>query len=299
MSSISEVALAKVNLTLKVLGRRPDGYHQIESLVVFAAVGDRVTLDLGAEPSVETTGPFAADIAGENLVARALACLRRVEPRLTLGRVTLEKNLPVAAGLGSGSADAAAVVRAARRANPLVADALDWCAIAAPLGADITVCLTSRPAFMWGIGEKVRLLDSWPQLPAVLVNPRRPLLTGTAFESLRAGVASMPSRPPAISGPFATTEDLIAHLGGQGNDLERPAMQQLPVIADIKAKLSARPGCLLARLSGSGPTCFGIFDAREAAAEAAAVIASAHPDWWVRATEFGGLLADDRFSANG
>jgi 4-diphosphocytidyl-2-C-methyl-D-erythritol kinase len=284
---IREPAFAKVNLTLKVLGRRSDGYHEIESLVVFASVGDRLTLDPAAEPGIETTGPFATAIGCENLVATALARLGRIGPDLTLGRVTLEKNLPVAAGLGGGSADAAALLRAVRRANPRLSMALDWRAIAAGLGADVAVCLTSRPAFMWGVGETVLLLEGWHQLPAVLVNPGRPLLTTSVFAALRAGSALLRSRPPEIPGPFAAAEDSIAHLRCQGNDLERPAMQLLPVISEIKAALGAQPGCMLARLSGSGPTCFGIFDASEAAAEAAAAIASTQPGWWVRATEVG------------
>jgi 4-diphosphocytidyl-2-C-methyl-D-erythritol kinase len=287
MMSISERAFAKVNLSLKVLGQRLDGHHEIESLVVFAANSDRITLEPAAHPSVEVTGPFAMALAGENLISMALARLQQIEPRLTLGRVTLEKNLPVAAGLGGGSADAAAVLRAVRKANPQFATALDWRAIAVRLGADVAVCLVSRPAFMWGIGDKVRLLDRFPQLPAVLVNPRRPLLTARVFKALRAGVAPMSLEPPEIVGPFTTAKDLIAHLARQGNDLERPATQLLPVIADIKSTLSGRPGCVVARLSGSGPTCYGIFDAGEAASEAAALIASAHPDWWVQATRFG------------
>jgi 4-diphosphocytidyl-2-C-methyl-D-erythritol kinase len=287
MTAISERAFAKVNLTLKVRGQRPDGHHEIESLVVFAAISDHITLAPAANASVEVTGPFALAIADENLVTTALARLQQTEPRLMLGRVTLVKNLPVAAGLGGGSADAAAVLRVVRKANPRYADALDWRAIAVRLGADVAVCLVSRPAFMWGIGEKVRPLDSCPELPAVLVNPRQPLLTAPVFKALRAGGAPVRLEPPELPGPFATAKDLIAHLGRQGNDLERPATQLLPVIADIKATLSSRPGCLVARLSGSGPTCYGIFDVGEAASEAAAAIASAHPDWWVQATRFG------------
>jgi 4-diphosphocytidyl-2-C-methyl-D-erythritol kinase len=295
---IREPAFAKVNLTLKVLGRRPDGYHEIESLVVFASVGDRLTLDPAAEPGIETTGPFATAIGCENLVATALARLGNIGPDFPLGRVTLEKNLPVAAGLGGGSADAAALLRAMRRANPRRSMALDWRAIAAGLGADVAVCLASRPSFVWGAGEKVRLLDGWPLLHALLVNPRRPLLTAHVFRALRAGAAPM-SSTPVIPEQFARTEDLIAYLGRRGNDLERPALQLLPLIAEIKAILSARAGCLLARLTGSGPTCYAIFDSRESAVEAATVIAAAQPDWWVQATEFGGSRNDDCFSACG
>jgi 4-diphosphocytidyl-2-C-methyl-D-erythritol kinase len=287
MTAISERAFAKVNLSLKVRGQRPDGHHDIESLVVFAAVSDHVTLEPATDASVEVTGPFAMAIAGENLVTTGLSRLKQIEPRLKLGRITLVKNLPVAAGLGGGSADGAAVLRAVRRANPQFADALDWRAIAVQLGADVAVCLLSRPAFMWGIGEKVQPLDSCPQLPAVLVNPRRPLLTARVFKALRAGAAPLRLEPPEFPGPFATAKDLIAHLGRQGNDLEGAATQLLPEIADIKATLRSRPGCLVARLSGSGPTCYGIFDVGEAASEAATAIASAHSDWWVQVTRLG------------
>jgi 4-diphosphocytidyl-2-C-methyl-D-erythritol kinase len=299
MSPITEAAHAKINLTLKVLGRRHDGYHELESLVVFAAVGDHVALEPAAEPAVETTGPFATAIAGENLAAAALERLRRIEPRLKLGRVTLEKNLPVAAGLGGGSADAAAVLRAVRRANPQLSDALDWTAIAARLGADVPVCLASRPALVWGAGEKVCLLDGMPRLPAVLVNPRQPLPTASSFEELRAGPTARRLDRPAEPGPFGTAADLIAHLSRHGNDLERPAIQLMPVITAIMVSLRGRSRCLLARLSGSGPTCYGIFEAGEAAAEAAAEIAAAQPGWWVRATELAGSPARDRFSACG
>lgn len=299
MTSISERAFAKVNLSLKVLGRRPDGYHEIESLVAFAAHGDRITLEATAEPAVKVTGPFATAIAAENIVTRALAHLRRIEPRLTLGRIALEKNLPVAAGLGGGSADAAAVLRAVRRANRPLASTLDWRAIATQLGADVAVCFISQPAFMWGIGDKVQPLESCPHLPAVLVNPGQPLLTVLAFKALRAGPARMRPKAPPIPGPFAHVEDLIAHLSQQGNDLERPAMQFLPVIADVKTALGARPGCLLVRLSGSGPTCYGIFETGEAADEAAAAIAVQHPGWWVQATQLGGPHRDEDLSGGG
>jgi 4-diphosphocytidyl-2-C-methyl-D-erythritol kinase len=300
MTCVSECAAAKVNLTLRVLGRRPDGYHEIESLVAFAGLGDRITLEATGGRFVQVTGPFATAIAAENIVARAVAHLTTVEPRLAVGRITLEKNLPVAAGLGGGSADAAAVLRVVRRANPPFAATLDWGAIAARLGADVPVCLLSRPSFMWGIGEKVRPLESCPQLPAVLVNPGQSLLTVAAFEALRAGPASMRLGAPPIPGPFTNAEDLIAYLSRQGNDLERPAMQLLPAIAEIKRTLSARPRCLLVRLSGSGPTCYGIFETGEAAGDAAAAIAAQHPNWWVQATQLGGAPNRvDRFTGRG
>src|SRR5690606_18933100 len=146
---ITELARAKVNLTLRVLGRRPDGYHELESLVSFADIGDTVTLTVGAAPEVTVTGAFAMDIAGGNLVEAAMQRLARAEPRLRLGAIEIEKSLPVAAGLGGGSADAAAALRAVRRANPEIADAFDWHGFAARLGADVPVCFADAPALMW------------------------------------------------------------------------------------------------------------------------------------------------------
>ncbi len=152
--SIVECARAKINLTLSVVGRRSDGYHELRSLVVFADIGDTVTLTLGAPPEVSVTGPFSADIAGRNLVAETLTRLAQAEPRFELGAVTIEKNLPVAAGLGGGSADAAAALRAIKRANPAISDTFDWMGFAAGLGSDVPVCFVNQPSLMWGRGEK-------------------------------------------------------------------------------------------------------------------------------------------------
>jgi 4-diphosphocytidyl-2-C-methyl-D-erythritol kinase len=284
MTAIREIARAKVNLTLSVLGRRPDGYHEIESLVTFADLGDVVSLQPGAAPEIAVSGPFAGAIDGPNLLERALTLLREVEPGLRLGAVALEKNLPVAAGLGGGSADAAALLRAVRRANPDFAARVPWETIAARLGADVTACLGGRPALICGIGEKVEpLARALPPVPGVLANPALPLATAAVYRALEARPAPSHRPPPAPPGPFADLDALIDYMRTRGNDLERPATSLLPVIAEIEAALAALPGCLYAALSGSGPTCFGVFASETDAAGAAATLAAAHPDYWVKA----------------
>ena len=284
---IRELARAKINLTLTVHGRRPDGYHELTSLVAFADVGDEVVLHPGAALGASTTGPFAAEIAGANLVETTLRRLRELDAGLQLGAISLTKNLPVAAGLGGGSADAAAVLRAVRSANPDPADRVAWHDVAARLGADVPVCLVGQPTLMWGIGDKLEpLARDLPELPAVLVNPRVPLSTARVFAALDAPPAPPSRRPASLT--IQNAGALLDLMRVRGNDLERPATALLPVIADIKAALVARPGCLIAALSGSGPTCFGIFSDEAAASHAAAVLAAAHPQWWVVATRLSG-----------
>jgi 4-diphosphocytidyl-2-C-methyl-D-erythritol kinase len=283
MTAIRETARAKINLTLSVLGRRSDGYHEIESLVTFADLGDVVTLRPGSEPVVTTSGPLAAAITGPNLLDKAFALLRRTEPGLRLGAVTLEKNLPVAAGLGGGSADAAALLRAVRRANPDFAARVAWDAIAVELGADVAVCLAGRPALISGIGAQVEpLVQGLPPMAGVLVNPGLPLETAAVYQALNARPA--PSHRPRATapGPFADIEALVDYIRARGNDLEAAARSLLPIAADLKAALAALPGCLYAGLSGSGPTSFSIFADEGGAARAAATLTAAHPDYWVR-----------------
>jgi 4-diphosphocytidyl-2-C-methyl-D-erythritol kinase len=275
---IREIARAKVNLTLNVLGRRSDGYHDIESLVTFADIGDLVTFHPDPDCRITTSGPFAPEIEGPNLLEKTLSLLRELDPGLVLGAVELEKNLPVAAGLGGGSADAAALLRAVRAANPERAGRIDWHRLAARLGADVPVCLAGVPALIRGIGDRVApLAHKLPPLACVLVNPRVPLATTHVFRALAASSPSphRPSRWGEGSGA------LLAYMRARGNDLEPPAISLLPVIADVKAALGAHPGCRLAAMSGSGPTCFGIFDDDASAARAAAALTLAHPHWWI------------------
>ena len=280
MQSIRELAPAKINLTLSVRGRRPDGYHELESLVTFADVHDVVELQAASTSHVSVSGPFASRIAGENLLDQGLTLLREAEPRLTLGLVRLEKHLPVAAGLGGGSADAAALLRAVRRANPALADTVRWRDIAARLGADVPVCLEQRPAVMWGIGEKTLPVRHLPPLHAVLANPGVPLSTADVFKALLARPVFETPQPSVPD--LADLGDAVQYMRAHGNDLELPATALVPIIAEVKAALAAEPGCRIAAMTDSGPTCFGIFVARADAERAADALARAHSQWWVR-----------------
>lgn len=286
-----ERARAKVNLTLKVAGKRADGYHALESLVAFAkTAADSVTLDLARPAGVLATGPGACAIVGENLIARTLEKARAADAGLRVGGVTLEKHLPVAAGVGGGSADAAATLRALQRANPERQSTIDWAEIALSLGADVPVCLRSEAAFMWGIGERIAYLPNLPPLPAVIVNPLVPVpadKTAQVFRRLSAGRLSADYMEPKVPGPFADAAALVSYMRGIGNDLESPAMAVVPQIADVKAALAAREGCVLAQLSGGGPTCFGVFESPDAAERAAAELQSLHDAWWIAATILG------------
>ena len=285
-----ETARAKVNLTLTVQGRRADGYHDIESLVTFASVGDGVMFRPGEACRVTTSGPFATTIEGPNLLERTLALLRECDPGLALGAVELDKNLPVAAGLGGGSADAAALLRAVRRANPERAGRIDWHALATRLGADVPVCLTGVPALICGIGDRIEPLDSahpLPSLAAVLVNPRVPLPTAQVFRALAAsslsrGISRGEGTGAASGAPaFPNLACLVHYMHARGNDLETAAVSLQPAIADVKSALAAQPGCLLAAMSGSGPSCFGIFGDDAEAARAAGALARLQPGWWI------------------
>jgi 4-diphosphocytidyl-2-C-methyl-D-erythritol kinase len=283
---VREFARAKVNLTLRVLGKRPDGYHELESLVTFADTHDVVTLQPGTSGSVAVTGPFAQYIGDENLLVRALRLLRDAAPSIALGAVRLEKNLPVAAGIGGGSADAAALLRALRRADPEHADVIDWMGIAERLGADVPVCFLEETALMAGKGERIVFGVRLPRVSAVLANPGVPLATAQVFQALAAGPLAPGDRvqPPQI----ADGDSLVAYMRANGNDLEAPASLLLPEIGTVKTALAAEPGCWHAAMSGSGPTCFGIFADEQAGKRAAEAIAAAHPGWWVKPTVLAG-----------
>jgi 4-diphosphocytidyl-2-C-methyl-D-erythritol kinase len=283
---ITEVARAKVNLTLEVLGRRPDGMHELASLVAFADIGDALTLDTSRPVGVSVDGRFGPTLAGENLIAVTLRRLSEAEPRLVLGHVHLDKQLPVAAGIGGGSADAAAVLRAVRRANPELSSAVDWMKIAASLGADVPVCLASETAWMTGTGEAVTPLRGWPALHAVLVNPLVPApadKTAQVFRRLAAPQLGIDPRPE----PPGSGQSAIDFMASRGNNLERAALAVMPVAAAIKTALLGIAGCRYAAVSGGGPTCFGIFDNPHIAAH---ILGEQEPSWWVRAVTLGGAL---------
>ena len=281
---IEELARAKVNLTLQVLGRRPDGYHALASVVAFASAADIVILDTRRPHAIEVSGPFAPKLASEYLIARTLKTLQSRHPALTLGAVYLDKRLPVAAGVGGGSADAAAVLRAVRRANPELQAAVDWYGIAATLGADVPVCLANELTFMTGIGDALHAMPRLPEaIEAVLVNPQVTVPTDKTAQVFRA--LNAPDLAAAASGTpspprMGSTSEVIDAITRLGNDLEAPAAAVMPAVADVLAALRATPGCRVARMSGAGPTCFGIFDD---AAAAASTLRRAQPGWWVEA----------------
>ncbi len=284
MAVIAETARAKVNLTLRVLGRRADGYHALESLVVFADVADRVTLDPDSADGLAMAGPTASAVEGENLVARVLALAREAAPELAFGHLHLEKHLPVAAGIGGGSADAAAAIRAILRRHPGALPLVRLVASASRLGADLPACLLSRALVMRGIGEEVMPLRSFAPVHALLVNPGVPLATAEVFRALASPPLPLETVPLDWPEAIASRDDLIRLIADRPNDLEAPARMLLPAIGDMLDALNTLPGCRLARMSGSGPTCFGLFDGAQDAESAAAQLRKTAPGWWVTAT---------------
>lgn len=285
--AVTRLAPAKVNLALHVTGRRADGYHEIDTLVGFAGIADRLSAAPADTIEMIATGPFAGLIDGPpqaNLVARAARLLagaaRSAGSTPGGARLTLEKNLPVAAGLGGGSADAAAALAALIELWRLPPH-LGLGAIAAALGADVAMCLQSLPLRARGIGERIERLAGARRLDAILVNPRVALPTSAVFAALTH--RSSPPIPALPADPF--DPDFLADLR---NDLEAPAARLAPVIADVLALLSRQPGCRLARMSGSGATCFALFDDAAAAARAHRSVIDIAPQWWSVPTEIGG-----------
>lgn len=280
-----ERARAKVNLTLTVHGRRADGYHDLLSLVAFAGVHDAVTLNTGAPAGVTVTGPFASAISGPNLVATALSTVSRLAPGLAIGHVTVEKNLPVASGLGGGSSDTAAVLRAIRAAYPTQTTTLDWNEICAGLGADVPVCFGDRATWMSGTGAFLQPLAlPLPKLDAVLVNSGGQVpadKTARVFRALAAPPRVENGGPSAALPTLHDRESLLALMRRTGNDLEAPATAVLPAIEEVLSALEACPGAMLARLSGAGPTCFAVFGDTAAAQSAATALRAVHPSWWI------------------
>jgi 4-diphosphocytidyl-2-C-methyl-D-erythritol kinase len=291
-----EQAPAKINLTLHVVGRRPDGYHEIESLVVFARVGDRLTFISGRTLALSVHGPLAhaCGPSADNLVLKAAALLSSHIRSLKVGHFELSKRLPVAAGLGGGSSDAAAALRLLARVNGLAANDARLMEAARLTGADVPVCLDPRPRLMRGIGEILSDPIDLPFLPAVLVNPGVMLATKDVFAAnksvaLPAGecVRSAQQFEFAQFPASGTRAGLLAALAESRNDLEATAMELAPEIADVLQALRGQTSCRLARMSGSGASCFGIFDSIRMAQRAARVLRGEHPDWWIRATTLG------------
>ncbi|MEM9031059.1 MAG: 4-(cytidine 5'-diphospho)-2-C-methyl-D-erythritol kinase [Pseudomonadota bacterium] len=290
MTAVEVFAPAKVNLTLHVTGQRADGYHCLDSLVVFADIGDKLTLSPAPAGGLQITGPYASAVpAGpDNLVARALGLLPGAGPLA----ITLEKRIPVAAGLGGGSADAAAALRGAAAVSgaPNRPDPLALLS----LGADLPMCLRCNAARVGGIGEQVQALEpALPRLPAVLVNPNVGLETPRVFQALSSKI----NTPMSVTIPaFSGAVDCAKWLRQRRNDLEAPATQLLPAIGHVLDALAGAPGTLLARMSGSGATCFGLFADEASARKASTEIARSHPGWWVAPCLLGDQcqLADPR-----
>jgi 4-diphosphocytidyl-2-C-methyl-D-erythritol kinase len=290
MPALIEDGRAKVNLTLRVVGRRVDGYHDLESVVAFADCADRLTLTLGSTLDLSTTGPLARDCGepADNLVFKAAQLLGERVPDLRLGAFTLDKVLPVAAGIGGGSADAAAALRLLAQANGLALDDARLVEAAKLTGADVPVCLASRACVMTGVGETLLPL-SLPKLPCVMVNPCIPVATKDVFEALglRHGEllvgATDVMRAAVWPEAGASVEDWVEALSSVSNDLEAPATRIQPVIGEVLSALSATNGAWLARMSGSGATCFAIFENTAEAQRAAQKIKLDHPGWWVHA----------------
>ena len=284
---IGTLAPAKVNLTLHVIGRRADGYHDIESLVVFAGVGDALTFTPGRTLALAVRGPTApaAGDISDNLVLKAAHALAARIDGIRLGRFVLSKRLPVAAGLGGGSADAAAALRLLARANRIALDDHRLMQAARATGADVPVCVDPRPRLMRGIGDILSAPLALPRLPVVLVNPGVAVPTKDVFAALRLDTAR--NTDASLSSPTLAgqTRVTLLHTLSEGrNDLEAPAISLQPVIAEVLSSLRALAGCGLARMSGSGATCFGLFDTGRAAAAGARTLRARHPTWWIRAT---------------
>jgi 4-diphosphocytidyl-2-C-methyl-D-erythritol kinase len=289
-SLLVEHGRAKVNLTLRVVGRRTDGYHELESVVAFADCADRLTLTEAPELHLRAIGPLAeaCGATADNLVLKAARLLAERVPGLRVGEFTLDKVLPVAAGIGGGSADAAAALRLLAALNGLSLDDARMREAALATGADVPVCLASSACDMTGVGETLLPLDV-PELPCVMVNPRVPVATKDVFQALGlrngellVGVTDV-IRAAAWPGKGASIADWVTALKLVPNDLEAPALRIQPAIGEVLSELGASEGALLARMSGSGATCFVLFSNSSEADRAAQKLRADHPQWWVHA----------------
>jgi 4-diphosphocytidyl-2-C-methyl-D-erythritol kinase len=280
--TLGEPARAKVNLCLHVVGKRADGYHLLDSLAVFPEIGDRLEASASDGLSLELAGRFGANLAAEpdNLVLRAARGLADLAGVPAKARLVLEKNLPVSSGIGGGSADAAAALRVLARLWKLGVPDDALAKLALGLGADVPVCLAQRPTRMQGVGEVLSAAPRLPECGMVLANPLVAVATPSVFKARRGGF----SAPPAFPDRWPDAATMAADLSAMVNDLEAPAISLCPQIAGVLAALRADPACQLARMSGSGATCFGLY--RDAGQAAAAALSLDRPGWWV----WGGAL---------
>ncbi|MFO1088445.1 MAG: 4-(cytidine 5'-diphospho)-2-C-methyl-D-erythritol kinase [Hyphomicrobiales bacterium] len=275
MTAIRERAAAKINLALHVTGRRYDGYHLLDSVVVFADVGDVLEASPAAATSLSIDGPFGEGLQAEtdNLVLRAARAMANASPRVPQAAFRLTKNLPVASGIGGGSADAAAAMRALATLAGIDPYTDEMTALALTLGADVPVCLKGRACRMSGIGERIEPWPGFAAVHAVLVNPGVPVSTPDVFRTL-----GLEKGAPAFDALPKRTGDVLDWLAACRNDLEAPAVKVQPVVGHTLAAIRATAGCRLARMSGSGATCFGLYDDAQQAAAAARALA--RPGWW-------------------
>ncbi len=291
-TTVEVFAPAKINLTLHVTGLRRDGYHLLDSLVVFAPIGDKLTFKAGKNLALRVEGPERLDVPEdmENLVLKVARMLSPEKP----ASITLTKNLPTASGMGGGSADAAAALRGllqfwqmGNMAKMKDTDLRPYAEQLLALGADIPMCMMSSPVRIGGIGEKATPLPNLPPLPALLVNPRLPVSTADVFRDLRPKInPPMPESLPT----FSSAPDLVSWLSNQRNDLQATALRLQPAIGEVLDRLKKAERVQLCRMSGSGATCFGIFPDKASAIVAGELIRRDHPEWWVA----GGILGDQK-----
>jgi len=295
MPALMEDGRAKVNLTLRVVGRRTDGYHDIESVVAFADCADHLTLTPGSGLELVATGPLAqaCGATSDNLIIKAADLLRARVPDLKLGSFALDKVLPVAAGIGGGSADAAAALRLLAQLNGLAPDDPRIIEAARLTGADVPVCVASRACVMTGVGENLQPLNL-PKMPAVMVNPCVPVATKDVFAALGlrnsellVGATDILLQDRSWPETDSSVAEWIEAFIDVGNDLETPALRIQPVIGEVLSALRDATGTKLARMSGSGATCFAIFGSDADAQAAAEQIRRDHPVWWVHAGALG------------
>jgi len=280
---VTRLAPAKINLALHVTGRRADGYHLLDSIAAFADIGDRVSIGPSHDLSLAVTGQFATHAPGDrtDLAWRAAAAFFDRAGLPHRAAIRVEKNIPAGAGLGGGSSDAAAVLSGLDELFGTRAPADELRAVGLTLGADVPMCLAGRALRARGVGEEIVQLEAWPALPLALVWPARPVSTAAVFQSL-----DRRDNPPVPDPPrFRSPAEAAAWLARCRNDLEAAALAIAPEIGEALDILRGMGGCLLARMSGSGSACFGVFATREAAAGASAAIARMRPDWWSVATE--------------
>lgn len=284
MSSVT--ARAKINLYLHVVGKRPDGYHLLDSLIVFAETGDAIEAVAADTLSLRVAGPFGTGLGNgpDNLVLRAAEGLRDLCGVKAGAAIHLTKNLPIASGIGGGSADAAATLRALIALWAVTADRRALYDLALRLGADVPICLNGRAGFVGGIGEEIAPAGALPQAYLLLVNPLVPTPTPQVFKA-RQGDFSEAARWAKAPD---NTRDLAAALASRRNDLAEAAVRVTPVIADVLAAIAVTPDCLLARLSGSGATCFGLYETAAAAEAARKGVLGMHPGWWAVAAAMAG-----------